>query len=71
MNLSRIETGEMTVGISPVAIEAATGTIQALNHPSRLKGFQILIDRGMADVPAEIVEFFEDISRTEMCFFGP
>jgi hypothetical protein len=32
MNLACVQAGEMAVGISPVAIKATTGTIQALDH---------------------------------------
>jgi hypothetical protein len=71
MNLTRVQAGEMAVGISPVAIKAATGTVQTLNHASRLERLQILVNRRMADIPAKIIEFFEDIPRAEMIFFGP
>jgi hypothetical protein len=71
MNLTRVQAGEMAVGISPVAIKAATGTVQTLNHASRLERLQILVNRRMADIPSKIIEFFKDIPRAEMGFFGP
>jgi hypothetical protein len=43
-NLSGVKAGQVAVGISAIAIETTTGPIQALNYPSRLERFKILIN---------------------------
>ena len=68
---TRLTADEMAVGIGSVAVQPAAGTIQAFDHASRLQGFEILVNRRVADVAALIIELFEDVPSTEVAFFGP
>jgi hypothetical protein len=61
----------MAVGIAPVAIQATTRAVETLDHASGLKGFEVLINRRMADAPTPQVQLFKDVSSTEVALFTP
>ena len=66
-----IQTGEMTMGITAVAVEATTGPIKALDHASRLQGFEILVNGCVTDAASAGVQPFENVSGTEVASFRP
>ncbi len=70
-NLARLGAGEMAVGVGAIAIETAIGTFKAFDHASRLQGFKILINGGVADVATLIVELLKDVPGGKMAFLGP
>ena len=44
VNFSGFKTGEVAVGISTVAVETTTGTVEAFNHTRSLKRLKVLIN---------------------------
>ena len=71
LNPAGFAAGEMAVGVATVAIQPTAGSIQALDHPSRLEGFKVLVYRCMPYVTSKIVEAFKNIPGTEMALFNP
>ena len=63
--------GEVAVGVGAIAIETATGPLDAFDHPGRLQRLEVLIDGGVADVAALIVQLLEDVAGGEMAFLVP
>ena len=66
-----LQAGEVAVGIAAVAVEPATGAIEALDHTSGLQGFEVLVDGGVADVAALGIEALEDVAGAEMALITP
>ena len=64
-----IQTGEMTVRITAVAVQPSIRSIEAFDHPCRLERFQVLIDGSVTNTPASGIELFEDVPGTEMAAF--
>ena len=61
----------MAVGIAAIAVKPATGPVEALDHASGLKGFEVLINRRVADVAAQVVELFKNVAGAEMALLNP
>ena len=59
------------MGITAVAVQATTGSIQTLNHSSGLERLQILINGCMSDASTSGIELFENVARAEVTFFSP
>jgi hypothetical protein len=70
-NGPRFAAGEVTVGIGSVSVESTTGPVETFDHTSRLECLKILVDRGMADVAAKVIELFENIARAQMTLLSP
>lgn len=62
-NFLAIETIDMAVAITDIAVKASIGTLNALNNAMLGKGFEILIYRGMADVFAGLIQAIVDLPR--------
>jgi hypothetical protein len=71
LNPAGFGAGEMAVGVATVAIQPTAGSIQALDHSSRLEGFKVLINRCMTYVATQIIEALKNIPSTEMALFNP
>ena len=70
-NCTCLQTGEMAVWIVPIPKKTPIGSIETLDHSCTLQCFQILINGGMADLSALLVEFFKNVSSTEVTGFAP
>jgi hypothetical protein len=68
---SAFEAGEMTVRVTSVAIKTTTRPIQTFDHASSLESFEILVHRCVSNPSALIIQFFENIPRTQMAGFSP
>tara|TARA_B100000459_G_scaffold140543_1_gene99606 strand:+ start:488 stop:898 length:411 start_codon:yes stop_codon:yes gene_type:complete len=70
-NCTCLQAGEMAVWVVPIPIKTSMGSIETLDHPCTLECFQILINGGMADLSALLIEFLKNVSSTEVTGFAP
>ena len=61
----------MAVWIAAISIKTPIGSIETLDHTCTLEGFQVLINGGMADLSALLIEFLKNVSSTEVTGFAP
>jgi len=66
-----LQTGEVTVGISAVAIEAPLCLFKALDHPIAVERFEVLVDGGMANSAPIGIEAIKDVTGTEVLARAP
>ena len=66
-----LQAGDVAVGISAVAVKPAGGAVEALDHASGLESFEVLVNGGMADVAAHVVELLVDVAGAQVAFLGP
>ena len=70
-NCTCLQAGEMAVWIVPIPVKTPIGSIETLDHSCTLECFQVLINGCMADLSASVVEFFKNVSCTEVTGFAP
>ena len=66
-----LQTGEVTVGISAVAIEAPLCLFKALDHPIAVERFEVLVDGGMANSAPIGIEAIKDVTGAEVLARAP